>query len=173
MKIITGQGFDKESAFNKQANYGVLYNATTSWQKAGKPLGDALKTFAESYLETKTKSAIGVGCYIVVESPTKDSREKPYKTENVINLEKRKWKTYFLPVETATGNPVPFTRDIPETKAEGLRLAKELVTELKKDITVEVVKKVVVGQPIAAVVKYSASINTKIGSYIFFGYENN
>jgi len=171
MKIVTGQGFDIVEAFDNKASYAVNYNATISWQKAGKPLGEELKKFAEEYLEKKLKSAVGIGCYVVVDSATKDSREKPYKVENVIATGVRKWTTFYLPVETATGNPVSFAGKQPTTKAQGLALAKDLMVDLKKDITVEVVKKVTTGSPIAAVVKYSPSVNTKVGSFIFFGYE--
>ena len=61
MKIITGQGFDINEAFDNKASYTINYNATISWQKAGKPLGEELKKFAEECLEKKFKSAIGLG----------------------------------------------------------------------------------------------------------------
>ena len=170
VKVVIAEGFDVNEVFEGKADFQLIGNATQAWKKAGEPkLTVELESFAANYLQTKVKSVAGSGYYVVLDAPTKDTREKPYKVDNIVNEGERKYKTFYIPVDPKTGAPA--TEERPETKAEGVNLAKKLVTELKKDIVVNVVREVVEGEAVAAYVSYTPSVNAKAGRFIYFGIE--
>lgn len=166
IKIASGKGFNKQVAFASQANYEVKFDATIAWKKAGSPVGKDFKEFAEAYLAKKFKNTAGVGFAVVVAPGVEDNRERPYTADIVTTDGKRKYKTVY---QVFDGNDKFLGQK--DKKSESLKLAKKLVTTNRTDVTIKVAKVVTEGQPVAATVKYTPSINAKEGSYIFFGIE--
>ena len=190
IKIETATGFSKEEAFAKTelAKKGVAlkFDATTAYKKDEYPKGRQLEGFATEYIEKKVKGAAGIGFSVTLETGVADSRERPYKVENVVTKGARVWKTVYQgfvgadPV-TALGGTLVLSKD---TKGEAEDAGKEYTTKNKVDVAIRMGKevtgsKIVDGdtvkpgpaQNVAMIIKYTPSINTVEGSYIFFGIE--
>ena len=129
------------------------------------------KEFMLDYLAKKTKNAPGTGFMITVESAVGDTRERPYKIEDVKNEEgKRKFKKFYVWIDEETGKEVC---KVGTNKADAKNALKELYKtgEYKGDAKLKLVHEVTEGQAIVATAKYTPSKNTKNGSYICFGIE--
>ena len=108
---------------------------------------------------------------ITVEPAVKDSRERPYKIEDIKNEEgKRKTKRQYKWFDKAT-NTVVCSVDTNKTDAKNA--IKELYKsgEYKGDANLVITYDVVEGQAVVATAKYTPSKNTKSGKYIAFGIE--
>lgn len=127
------------------------------------------KEFMLNYLEKKTKCAPG-GYLICVDPAVIDTRERPYKIENVKGEGKRKWKTIYTAVDNETGKTIC---KVDTNKADALNAIKELYKngEYKGDFKLYKVKEVVEGQAVVAEGWYTPSKNTKNGVWIAFGIE--
>ncbi len=168
LKIATAQGFSKEEAFASLGlDLELKYDATTAWKKEEEPKANSpyFDAFAHEHLQKKIKGLAGVACSVTVESGVADSRERPYKVDNVVTKGARKYKTVY---EGFVGETIVLSKD---TKSEAEEAAKKYVTENRVDVEVRVRKEVKEGQAVAMTVKYTPSLNTKKGTYIFFGYE--
>lgn len=137
-----------------------------------KPFTDAdLKQFMLKQLQKKTRNTPGNGCYIVVDSAVADTRERPYRIDDVKNEKgARKYKTIYQLVNSATGAVVAETD---ETKAKAKELAKELYTKhgFKGNLICTYTKQVVDGEPIAFKASYTPSKSSRVGTYLVFGIE--
>jgi len=98
LQIIECRGFTKDEAFanlNFDPNSPVVpgTNATQAWNKAGKPIPGTLdfKRFVTQQLEEKTKNAPGYGIHIVLDSPIRDVRKRPYTIINNKATSTREW----------------------------------------------------------------------------------
>ncbi len=188
MKIAESQGYSKKKAYEETGfviPFEKLKNATLSWKKAGEPQGGKkLAEFLENYLKENRNS----GAYIVLESASEDTRERPYKIINEATKGKRKttttyqikeaeFKVKYRTVKDENGEDV----DVPEVtvistgKVEGkatkkdqaLDLMKELIKENRKPYVIEIVKEVTEGQKYAAYGEYTPSASAKMGKFIF------
>lgn len=65
-----------------------------------------VKAFMMEYLAKKSKSCPGAGYLITVESAVADTRERPYKIDDVKGDGKRKFKTFYKWMDKATGTVV-------------------------------------------------------------------
>ena len=156
-----------------EANYFVQHDATQAWKKAGEPspLDKEFKEFAAEYLKRKTKNAPGVGCSITYKAGSADTRERPYKLNDVVNEQgRRKYVTTYTLVDDATGEILLKTT---ENKSKAKELAKKLYVDggYKGSATCTYTKEVSEGEPLAFKIKYDPSKNAEIGKYIFFGIE--
>lgn len=182
-KKIDVFGATKEEAL-ANAPFGIQGDATQAWRNARKAhtgvWGEANnKQFMLDYLAKKSKNIPGVGFYITVESAVADTRERPYKMEDVKNEQgARKWKTFYEWIDDATGLTVV---KVDSTKADAKAALKACYTgENKKyaenpykgNAHCRMVKEVVEGQDIVATSTYSPSKNTRNGQYIVFGIAN-
>ena len=169
-------GTTKEEALEK-APFGIMGDATQAYRNARKACKGAwtdaeMKQFMLDYLAKKSKNLAGAGFSITVESAVADTRERPYKIEDVKNEKgARKYKTIYQIVDKATGAVIVQTD---ETKAKAKELAKALYTEkgFKGDLICRYTKQVVDGEPIAFTAEYTPSKSSRIGTYIVFGIEN-
>lgn len=180
-------GATKDEAFDKTpftAPRDKWVNATqkfNNWKKANptEPLTEArIRQFMNEYIEDK-KIAPGVGCYIVVENAVADTRERPYRLNDIKNEKgARDWKTVFQVYENLGTAKEPvrgklLIESAGFTKAEAKEKAKALYTEM--GLTCNVVsyytKQVVSGEPIAFTMEYTPSKSTRVGTYIVFGIE--
>lgn len=127
------------------------------------------KAFKLDYLEKKGKSCPGAGYLITVESAVADTRERPYKIEDIKNEGKRKFKSMYKWV-TKDGKTVC---SVDTNKTDAKNAIKELFKkgELKEDVTLIKTKDVVEGNATVAVAHYTPSKNTKKGTWIAFGIE--
>lgn len=183
------KAFTKEEA-HTQAPFTILRDATQSWKNEGKPMLKSLDEFIARYLKKHTKEAAGVGCIIVLDSGVADSREKPFKVNDVTNevitgkalrlnketgekeevdTTKRKFTTTYVIVDDETNEILHKSR---ETKAE----AKKALTDIyasgyKGNVTCYYTKEVTEGEPRAFTAEYTPSVSTKLGSYLVFGVE--
>ena len=129
-----------------------------------------VKEFMLEYLEKKGKSCPGAGYLITVESAVADTRERPYKIEDVKNEEgKRKYKKVYQLIDKETG---VILGECDNNKADAKNLAKEIVKSgFKGKGSCKLAHKVVEGQETVFNFEYAPSKNAKNGTWIAFGIE--
>lgn len=168
-------GATKEEALAK-APFDIMGDATQaykSWlKKQVNGVTDAdKKQFMLDYLTKKSKNVAGVGFVITQEAAVADTRERPYRIDDVKNEKgARKYKTIYQLIDSATGAVVAETD---ETKAKAKELAKELYTKrgFKGNLICTYTKQVVDGEPIAFKASYTPSKSSRVGTYLVFGIE--
>ena len=166
-KVMEVTGATKEEALNK-APFDIMGDATQAyklWKKKqvnGVTEADK-KMFMLDYLNKKSKNVTGVGFAITLESAVADTRERPYRIDDVKNeLGARKYKTIYQLVDKATGKVLA---QVDGTKAK----AKEM--DYKGILVCTYTKQVVDGQPTAFTATYTPSKSSRVGSYLVFGIE--
>lgn len=202
LKIKECKGFTKDEAFanldfipHHQAISGA--NCTQAWNKAGRPLPGTkdFKIFAVEQLAEKTKNAPGFGLYIVLDSPSPDTRRRPYSIINNVVDGTREWTFKYLIFQAdiiCSEFPITSTDDngdiikegtfieptitkygevveIVDSKAEAFARVKDLTSENRKSYAFYAVK-VPDKMPIAGYSIYTPAQGTKIGTFIAFGY---
>ena len=174
-KVMEVTGATKEEALNK-APFDIMGDATQAyklWKKKqinGVTEADK-KMFMLDYLNKKSKNVTGVGFAITLESAVADTRERPYRIDDVKNeLGARKYKTIYQLVDKATSKVLA---QVDGTKAKAKELAKSLYTDkdYKGDLVCTYTKQVVDGQPTAFTATYTPSKSSRVGSYLVFGIE--
>ena len=174
-KVMEVTGATKEEALNK-APFDIMGDATQAyklWKKKqvnGVTEADK-KMFMLDYLNKKSKNVTGVGFAITLESAVADTRERPYRIDDVKNeLGARKYRTIYQLVDKATGKVLA---QVDGTKAKAKELAKSFYTDrdYKGDLVCIYTKQVVDGQPTAFTATYTPSKSSRIGSYLVFGIE--
>ena len=136
-------------------------------KRAENPLGEDVQVQALKY----TKNLPGVGCSITIDAAVADTRERPYKIEDVKNEEgKRKFKTMYKWIDRETGTVVAQSD---RNKADAKNAIKELYKTGAYRGNADLVKSkdVVEGQAVVATAEYTPSKNTKNGTWIAFGIE--
>jgi len=153
--------------------YKVIRNKTNSWKAAGSPVSDKdFKVFATSQMEKeKLTNVPGVGFIVAVASGSKDTRERPYTLENVINEGRLATERTYEWRRDDTGEVVLSLSGEDATKDAAIKAAKERMSDLKTDLTLEIVYRVKDGKNVAAHLKYTPSVNAEVGKYIFIGNE--
>jgi len=131
-----------------------------------------VKEFMLDYIAKKSKNSPGVGFIITLDSAVADTRERPYKIEDVKGEGKRKFKSMYKWVDTDTKTVV---RSVDTNKADAKNAIKELYKsgEYKGNAELVKTKDVVEGNAVVATAKYTPSKNTKNGTWLVFGIENN
>lgn len=172
-KRIEVKAYTKAEAVDQvKDTFFVQRDATQAWKKAGEPspLDKEFKVFCADYLAKHTKNAPGVACSITYKAGSADTRERPWKMNDVVNKDgKRKYVTTYLIKDKATGTELGKTT---ETKAKAKELAKKLYSEgYKGSLVCTYSKEVVEGEPVAFTMDYAPSKSSKEGQYIFFGFE--
>ena len=174
-KRMEVSGATKEEAL-AQAPFSIMGDATQAyknWRKAqvnGVTDTDK-KQFMLDYLSKKSKNCAGVGFSITLESAVADTRERPYRIDDVKNEKgTRKYKTVYQIIDRATGAVLAETS---ETKAKAKDVVKALYTEdgYKKNTVTVYTKQVLDGEPIAFTSEYTPSKSSKVGTYLVFGIE--
>lgn len=164
-----GKGFTKEEAAkNCGFTAPVVYEATVAYKRAQEDTNQVfdLKEFAKNYVQGKVKGVENIGFFIKLEAPVKNTRLQPYSVDNHATKEIRKYQTFYELVDS--DNKIYGTA---ESKAESEVLGKQLVTQFNRDFTSRLVKLPVQGDPIAIEFKFTPSVGTKEGSFIFFSLE--
>ena len=129
-----------------------------------------IKEFMLDYLSKKGKNCPGAGYMITVEAAISDTRERPYKIENVKGDGKRKFKTFYKWIDRETKTTVC---QVDTNKAEAENAIKELYKsgEYKGCADLIKTKDVVEGKAVVATATYTPSKNTKNGTWLAFGIE--
>lgn len=129
-----------------------------------------VKEFMLEYLAKKGKNCPGAGYLITIESSVTDTRERPYKIDDVKGDGKRKFKTFYKWIDKETKTVVC---QVDTNKADAKNAIKELYKSGKYKGNAELVKTkdVVEGQAIVATAQYTPSKNTKNGTWLAFGIE--
>ena len=171
MKKFTIKAYSFDEAKQKALEEGmtIVRNVTPSFKKENPVDFD---TFASQMLEkNKLTNATGVGCIVVADAGSADTRERPYRIDDVKNESgARKYKTIYQIVDKATGKVLAQTD---ETKAKAKEIAKALYTDkgFKGDLVCTYTKQVVDGEPTAFTATYTPSKSSRVGSYLVFGIE--
>ena len=174
-KRMEVMGATKEEALAK-APFDIMGDATQAYklwykkQRNGVTDSDKVQ-FMLDYLSKKSKNVSGVGFSITVESAVADTRERPYRFDDVKNEKgARKYKTVYQLIDKATGSVIAQTD---ETKAKAKEIAKALYTEkgFKGDLICTYTKQVVDGEPVAFEATYTPSKSSRMGNYTVFGIE--
>lgn len=167
-------GSTKAEAFEK-APFFIQGDATQAFKawKAKQTEGvtdKGIKEFCLAYLAKKSKNAPGVGFAITIESAVADTRERPWKFNDVKNEKgKRKYVTTYQIIDKATGKVMAETN---ETKAKAKEIAKNLYKDgFKGNLICTYTKQVLEGEPVAFEVTYTPSKSSRVGTYLVFGIE--
>ena len=174
-KRMEVNGATKEEALAK-APFDIMGDATQAYKIWRKKMVNGVtdadkKQFMLDYLAKKSKNVAGVGFAITLEAAVADTRERPWRIDDVKNESgARKYKTTYQLIDKATGAVVAETN---ETKAKAKDMAKALYTEkgFKGDLICTYTKQVVDGEPTAFTVSYTPSKSSRVGSYLVFGVE--
>ena len=173
-KRVEVKAYTKAEAIDQVKDvFFVQRDATQAWIKAGEPspLDKEFKVFCANYLEKHTKNAPGTACMITYRAGAADTRERPYKMNDVVNEKgKRKYVTTYLLKDKSTGEELAKTT---ENKKKAQELAKKLYIDggFRGSIICTYTKEVAEGEPVAFTVDYAPSKSSKEGHYIFFGVE--
>lgn len=173
-KVIEAKAYTREEAL-AQANFKTTIkgaDCTQAWKNAGKPITQAaLKDFMANQLNDKTRFTEGVGCYIVVEAGSPDTRERPYTYNNVVN-EKGK-RHYVSTIQIIDRDTNKILAEVVGSKTDAEKAAKELYTEhdFRGNLAGKMIHTVDEGEPLAFTMDYTPSKSAKLGTYLLFGVE--
>ena len=160
---IKAYGFDEAKQKALEEGITVVRNVTPSFKKENPVDFDV---FAQQMLEkNKLTNATGVGCIVVSEAGSADTRERPYEFINNVTEGQLTKKRVF---EIRTASDDTFVAEA-ETKVEAARLAKVAMKTTKQDLICKQVYRVEDDHALAFSLKYVPSSNTKLGTYIVFG----
>ncbi|MDD7757425.1 MAG: hypothetical protein PUJ51_23540 [Clostridiales bacterium] len=165
MRKLTIKAYSFDEAKQKALEEGitVVRNVTPSFKKENPVDFDV---FAQQMLEkNKLTNATGVGCIVVSEAGSADTRERPYEFINNVTEGQLTKKRVF---EIRTASDDTFVAEA-ETKVEAARLAKVAMKTTKQDLICKQVYRVDDDHALAFSLKYVPSSNTKLGTYIVFG----
>ena len=165
MKKFEINAFSLEEAKSKALEMGVsvIKNVTKSF-KNEKPTDFDL--FAEEMLKkNKIDNATGVGCIVVLEAGSADTRERPYELINNVTEGALTKRRVFEILKKSDGTLVATG----ETKGDAIRAAKNIMKNIKEDLVCKQVYRVVGAHELAFELKYVPSVRTKEGKYIVFG----
>ena len=149
----------------------VVHDSTPSWKKAGTPAvgSQEFYDFATDALKAnKLVDAKGVGIIVSIDPGVADTRERPYKFNNVVSEGRKSYITTFEVRRKDNGALVGRARK----KKEAEKLAKKAMVDVKADMTCEVIKTEKTGNSLAFTLDYVPSINAKTGTYVVFGNES-
>lgn len=160
---INAFGLEEAKAKALEMGISVIRNVTTSFRNE-KPVDFDL--FAEEMLKkNKIDNATGVGCIVVIEAGSADTRERPYELINNVTEGSLTKKRVFEIMKKSDGTLVATG----ETKGDAIRAAKNAMKTLREDLICKQVYRVVGSHELAFELKYVPSANTKEGKYVVFG----
>lgn len=129
-----------------------------------------IKEFMLDYCQVQGKNCPGMGYMITLDAPVKDTRERPYKVENIKHEGKSVLKKVYRAIDPQTNAVLAESTG---TKADILKAVKELYQEgnLKQDVNIVKLKIADKERSVVAKCKYTPSKNTKQGTWLMFGIE--
>ncbi len=165
--------YEEAVAAAEAEGFKVIRNKTASWKNAGSPISDKeLKTFAVDQLNKEKLTEVpGVGFIVVIAAGSKDTRERPYTYENVVTEGRMATERTYEVRRCDNNELVVSLAGDGATKDAAVKAAKEVMSEVKTDLDIEVVYRVKDGKNVVGHLKYVPSINAEKGRYIFLGNE--
>lgn len=162
----------KEEAFVKAPFYvaGDASQKFREWRDSHRGVIDenVIKQFCLEYLSWKSKNSPGVGYFITLDSPKIDTRERPWKIQNVKGKGRKKWGKVFQLI----GNGNVILGEAIATKDNARTLAKQIMRSgYKGDIDCIETKQVISGEKYAFRASYMPSKGFKEGRWLLFGIE--
>ena len=172
MKKITINAVSRSEAKEYAAEQGlsVVRDVTMSWKNAGSPAVGTqdFYDFASDMLKKhKLTEAEGVGMLVAVEDGAADTRERPYKFNNVVSEGTKKYVMTFQVRRRDNGVLIGSAYK----KKDAEKLAKKAMVDTKADMYCEVVKTAKDADSVAFTLDYVPSANAKTGTYVVFGNE--
>lgn len=165
MKKFEINAYSFDEAKNKALELGltIVRNVTPSFKKEHPVDFDefAERMLAKNHLE----NANGVGCVVVLEAGSADTRERPYEYINNTVEGALKKKRVF---EVRTVKEDKLIGEA-ESKNEAAKLAKSAMKDIREDLYCKQIYKILGDKGLAFDLKYVPSANTKEGRYIVFG----
>lgn len=165
MKKFEINAYGYEEAKQKALDLGItiVRNVTQSFKKE-KPID--FDAFAQTMLtKNHLDNASGVGCIVVLESGSADTRERPYEyVNNHVEgklAKKRVFEVRTVKEDVLLGEAV--------TKLDAIKIAKTAMKDVKQDLYCRQIYKIVGSKGLAFNLNYVPSCNTKEGRYIVFG----
>lgn len=165
MKKFEINAYSFDEAKNKALELGItiVRNVTPSFKKEHPVDFDefAERMLVKNHLDT----ANGVGCVVVLEAGSADTRERPYEYINNTVEGALKKKRVF---EVRTVKDDKLIAEA-ESKNEAAKLAKAAMKDVREDLYCKQIYKILGDKGLAFDLKYVPSANTKEGRYIVFG----
>ena len=151
----------------------IVGDATVAYKnflKDNVPTEATLKEFMLNYLQKKYKSAPGLGCYITIESASKNTKTRCYKINPVKNEKgTRRYQSTFIVLNEDKKD----LGQIIGTMAKAKEYVKDLYRNgLTEKVTIKKIKTIKDGEEVVFTAEYSPSVNTKEGKYMVFGIVN-
>lgn len=181
-KVMEVTGATKEEALEK-APFDIMGDATQAykiWKKKqvnGVTEADR-KQFMLDYLSKKSKNVNGVGFSITQEAAVADTRERPYRINDVKNESgARKYKTIYQIYENLGTPEKPvkgkLLKEVDTTKSDSKNVGKSMWADegFKGNVVCYYTKQVIEGEAIAWTGEYTPSKSSRVGSYLVFGIE--
>lgn len=168
--VINAVSLNEAKDYAAEQGLSVVRDVTPSWKKFGSPAigSQDFYDFAnEMVKKNRLSNAEGVGMIVTVEAGTADTRERPYKFNNVISEGRKNYVTTFEVRRVDNGALVGRARK----KKDAEKLAKKAMVDVKADMECNVVKTVKNGDSLAFTLDYVPSANAKTGTYVVFGNE--
>jgi len=172
---VSAESKEAAQAMVEAEHFSIMGDATMAYKKAKKESEKwterDLDIFCKEYLEKKTKLVPGVGHMITLEKAVADTRERPYRFENVKSEGRREFQRVFTAHLVHEG--ASFVIENADTKTAAQNVLKQMYKDgkLKDDVVVTVEKHCIKGEPTAFKGYYTPSINTQNGTWLVFGIE--
>lgn len=166
-------GTTKDEAKNSTEAQGLvmMVDATQSWKKYAEKnvvSEESQKEWMKEYLKKKKYDKAGVGAYIVTQSHSLDTRERPYKVEKPKYDARTHSPEKFYVLRDATGKEVGRKKTSKEAEAA----AKEYVVDFKESVTINYEWVSKEKNSLYATVKYTPSKGAQPCKILAFGYVN-
>lgn len=165
MKKFEIEAFSLEEAKQKALDLGitVIRNVTISYNNENP---EDFEVFADQMLKKhKLENTVGVGCLVVLEAGSADTRERPYKyVNNVVPGALTKKRVF--EIRKKSDKSLVAEAD---SKNAAIRLAKGLMKSVKEDLFCKQVYRVIGNHELVFELNYVPSANTKKGKYVVFG----
>ena len=153
----------------KVSGLNLRVDATQSYKKWAKEHAtneDSVKEWMKDYLNKKKLTMPKDGAYIVLQSAVADTRERPYKVDKKKYDARTHSPEKFYVLRDAAGNEIGAEK----TSKAAEQTAKELVSDLKQDVYVNIEWKAKEKNSQYAVVRYTPSKGSQPCKLLVFGY---
>ena len=169
-KVVTGK--TKEEALAK-SNLDLKKEVTKTVEnwKAENPNATQKeeRDFLVDLLEKTTKLEEGAGLYITKTLAVANKKSRSYAFEKIAGKGARKYKSAYQIIGDTTKTVYA---EVTGSKADAMNKARELYSDgLTEDVSCNLIKVVVEGEPTAFKAKYSPTKGTQEGVYYVFGIE--
>ena len=155
----------------KKDGYTVIKEKTTSWRKAGSPITDrAFRAFAgKVILDEQVDGAPGIGFMIRLENGNGTEIAIPSTFRNVKVTKSLTKERCYEWYRADNGELVLSIANA--TKKEALKMGREAIKNLKTNLVLTIVYRIVENDGIVGYLDYTPSNKSKLGRFLFFGNE--